>query len=85
MLHPAPINKKAGYILPLKKIGQIMALKARFCHLPKNQKESKKRDRQKSLHRASYVWMYFNELIHYVMEEEELTWNDDEWFPNEDL
>ena len=65
-----------------------MALKARFCHLTKNQKDRKSKSPKKSYIEPliyEYLSTYFNELIQYVMEEEELTWNDDEWFPNEEL
>jgi hypothetical protein len=79
-----PLIKKQDISCLLKNWSNY-GIKGQVLPFAQKPKGIKKRDRQKSLHRASYVWMYFNELIHYVMEEEELTWNDDEWFPNEEL
>ena len=31
-----------------------------------------------------YLLMYFNEPIQFTMEDEDLIWNDDEWFPDND-
>lgn len=59
-----------------------------YTHLTKNQKETKKKDWQKSYIEPriyGYLSVYFNDLIHNIMEDENITWEDDQWFPDSEI
>ena len=54
-----------------------------YTHLTKNQKDRDSKSPKKSYIEPRYI--YLRILMNLYAMEEELTWNDDEWFPNEDL
>jgi hypothetical protein len=55
--------------------------------LRKSQKDPEKRSLEKRVIEPliyEYLLTYFNGLIQFTMEDEDLIWNDDEWFPDND-